>query len=38
MMDLEKIVALGERLGLEVEKLQEGVAFKEKMETEKEVE
>ena len=35
MMDLEKIVALGERLGLEGEKLQEFVAFREKMETEK---
>ena len=38
MMDLEKIVALGELLGLEGEKLQEFVAFREKMETEREVE
>ena len=37
-MDLEKTVALCERLGLEGEKLQKWVAFKEKMETEKEVE
>ena len=29
MMDLEKIVALGERLGLEGKKLQELVAFRE---------
>ena len=38
MMDLEKIVALGERLGLEGEKLQEFVAYREKMETERELE
>ena len=37
MMDFEKIVALGERLGLEGEKLQEFVAFREKMETEREL-
>ena len=30
MMDLEKIVALGERLGLEGEILQEFVTFREK--------
>ena len=35
MMDLEKIVALGERLGLEGEKLQEFVAYREKMDTER---
>ena len=38
IMDLEKIVALGERLGLEGDKLQQFVAFREKMETEREVE
>ena len=31
MMDLEKIVAFGERFGLEGEKLQEFVAFREKI-------
>ena len=35
MMDLEKIVVLGERLGLEGEKLQEFVAFRDKMKTER---
>ena len=37
IMDLEKIVALGERLGLEGEKLQEFVAYREKMDTEREL-